>query len=53
MNKECNISKGTAFVKFQNPAKAKQLIEYSRSFEMNLLGKFPNFKQNPAINLEM
>lgn len=38
------------FVKHEN---AKDLIEYSKSYEMFLLGKNPNFKRDPKINLEL
>jgi RNA recognition motif-containing protein len=51
INKETGLSKGSGFLKFIDAAKAKELVEYSRDYEMNLLGKNPNFKQNPGINL--
>lgn len=53
IDKETKTSKGTAFVKYLNPEHAKALIEYSRSYEMFLLGKLPHFKRDPKINLEL
>lgn len=52
IDKETKVSKGTAFVKFFNPEHAKALIEYSRSYELFLLGKNPHFKRDPKINLD-
>ena len=53
IDKETKTSKGTAFIKFADPEIAKKLIEYSRSYEMFLLGKFPQFKIDPKITLEI
>ena len=51
MNKETNSSRGTGFVKYFNSKHAQKLIDYSKDYEMNLLGKNPNFKTDPSINL--
>ena len=53
VDKQTHTSKGTAFVKYVNPQNAKDIINYSRSYELFLLGKNPNFKSDPKINLEI
>ena len=52
-DKETNTLKGTAFIKYTEAEKAKELIEYSRSYEMFLNGKNNSFKRDPKITLEM
>ena len=53
MDKETKTSKGTAFIKFADADIANKLIEYSRSYEMFLLGKYPQFNIDPKITLEI
>lgn len=53
IDKETKTPKGSAFVKFVEPAAAQQLIDYSRSYEMFLLNKNPKFKSDPKFSLEI
>ena len=53
MNKETNMSKGTAFIKFHDQSVAERLIEYSKQYELNLQKKAYKFKPDPTINLEV
>lgn len=53
MNKQTNMSKGTAFIKFHDETVAQKLIEYSRGYELYLQKKAYGFKPDPTINLEM
>ena len=53
MNKQTNTSKGTAFIKFYNPAIAANLINYSRNYKLFLQKKNYAFKPDPSINLEV
>lgn len=53
IDKETKQPKGTAFVKYADPEHAHAIIEYSRSYEMFLLGKLPRFRKDPRYSLEM
>jgi RNA recognition motif-containing protein len=51
IDKESGTSKGTAFAKYFTTEDAQRLIDYSRNYELFLLGKNPQFKRDPKINL--
>lgn len=53
INKDTNMSKGTAFVRMLESKTAQELIEYSRSYQMFLFGKLQRFKKDPKITLQM
>ena len=51
IDKATKTSKGTAFIKYADPEIANKLINYSRCYELSLLGKFNQFKVDPKISL--
>jgi len=51
IDKETKTPKGTAFVKYADKDHAHNIIEYSRSYEMFLLGKLPRFRKDPRYSL--